>query len=87
MKLSAHISKGADGWVKLYKNGLLVWEYAGPTNYRNTVFDKFTIRFGLYRDRNIDGVRHDDAEARFRNFAFSTDEALVDRIVFSPPPG
>lgn len=87
LKLSTHVSKGEDGWVKIYKNGSLVWDYSGPTNYRNTVFDKFTIRFGLYRDRNINGPRHDDAEAHFRNFAFSTDEALVDHVLAQPATG
>lgn len=81
LKLSIYVSKNEDGWIKLFKNGQLVWDYSGPTNYRNTVFDKFTIRFGLYRDSGPEGSPHEDAVAHFRDFAFSTNEALVDEIL------
>ncbi len=81
LKLSIYVSKGDGGWIRISKNGTLVWEYNGPTNYWNTTFEKFTIRFGLYRDSGPEGSPHADAVAHFRDFAFSTDEAFVDEIL------
>jgi hypothetical protein len=81
LKLSIYVTREDDGWIVIGKNGRTVWNYSGPTNYRNTVFDKFTIRFGLYRDSGPGGAPHEEAVAHFRDFAFSTDEAFVDEIL------
>ena len=79
-KIGIHNTKNDDGFVKVYKDGELMFDYNGVTyDWRGRYYQSH-IRIGIYRDR-VFGVSYPDQTIHFDDFIVVSDEKTLDQIL------
>ena len=79
-KIGIHNTKNDDGFVKVYKDGDLMFDYNGVTyDWRGRYYQSH-IRIGIYRDR-VFGVSYPDQTIHFDDFIVVSDEKTLDQIL------
>ena len=79
-KIGIHNTKNDDGFVKVYKDGELMFDYNGVTyDWRGRYYQSH-IRIGIYRDR-VFGVSYPDQTIHFDDFIVVSDEKTLDSYI------
>ena len=79
-KIGIHNTKNDDGFVKVYKDGELIFDYNGVTYDWRGQYYRSHIRIGIYRDRVV-GVSYPDQTIHFDDFIVVSDEKTLDQIL------
>ena len=79
-KIGIHNTKNDDGFVKVYKDGDLMFDYNGVTYDWRGKYNRSHIRIGLYRDRVV-GVSYPDQTIHFDDFIVVSDEKTLDSYI------
>ena len=78
-KIGIHNTKNDDGFVKVYKDGDLMFDYNGVTyDWRGRYYQSH-IRIGIYRDRVV-GIKYPDQTIHFDDFIVVSDEISLDHL-------
>ena len=79
-KIGIHNTKNDDGFVKVYKDGELMFDYNGVTyDWRGRYYQSH-IRIGIYRDRVV-GIKYPDQTIHFDDFIVVSDEKTLDQLI------
>ena len=79
-KIGIHNTKNDDGFVKVYKDGDLMFDYNGVTyDWRGRYYQSH-IRIGIYRDRVV-GIKYPDQTIHFDDFIVVSDEKTLDQLI------
>ncbi len=79
-KIGIHNTKNDDGFVKVYKDGYLMFDYNGVTyDWRGRYYQSH-IRIGIYRDRVV-GIKYPDQTIHFDDFIVVSDEKTLDQLI------
>ena len=79
-KIGIHNTKNDDGFVKVYKDGELMFDYNGVTyDWRGRYYQSH-IRIGIYRDRVV-GIKYPDQTIHFDDFIVVSDEKTLDQLM------
>ena len=79
-KIGIHNTKNDDGFVRVYKDGELMFDYNGVTYDWRGQYYRSHIRIGIYRDR-VFGVSYPDQTIHFDDFIVVSDEKTLDQIL------
>ncbi len=79
-KIGIHNTKNDDGFVRVYKDGELMFDYNGVTYDWGGRYYQSHIRIGIYRDR-VFGVSYPDQTIHFDDFIVVSDEKTLDQIL------
>ena len=81
-KIGIYNTKGKDGFVKVYKDNELMFDYKGVTFDWSAPYDKSCIRVGAYRDSGKQfGIEYPDQTIHFDDFIVVSDEKTLDQIL------
>jgi len=81
-KIGIHNSKKEDGFVKVYKDDLLIFDYNGVTFDWKGKYTGSYVRIGLYRDSGKrTGKKYPDQVIHFDNFTVVSDKKTLDKYL------
>jgi hypothetical protein len=81
-KIGIYNTRGTDGFVKVYKDGELMYDYEGVTYDWRGTYDKSCVRIGAYRDSGKQfGIEYPDQTIHFDDFIVVSDEETLDRYI------
>ena len=81
-KIGIYNTKGTDGFVKVYKDNELMFDYEGVTYDWRGTYDKSCVRIGAYRDSGKPfGIEYPDQTIHFDDFIVVSDEETLDRYI------
>ena len=81
-KIGIYNVKGKDGFVKVYKDGELMFDYNGVTYDWRGYYTGSHIRFGIYRDSGKQfGIEYPDQTIHFDDLIVVSDEKTLDQIL------
>ena len=79
-KIGIYNTKNDDGFVKVYKDNQLMFDYKGITyDWRGRYYQSH-IRIGIYRDR-VFGIKYPDQTIHFDDFIVVSDEKTLDQLI------
>jgi hypothetical protein len=79
-KIGIYNTRDNDGFVRVYKDGELMFDYNGVTYDWRGQYYRSHIRIGIYRDR-VFGVSYPDQTIHFDDFIVVSDEKTLDQIL------
>ena len=81
-KIGIYNTRGTDGFVKVYKDGELMFDYEGVTYDWRGTYDESCVRIGAYRDSGKPfGIEYPDQTIHFDDFIVVADEKTLDQIL------
>ena len=81
-KIGIYNTKGKDGFVKVYKDNELMFDYKGVTFDWSAPYAESCIRVGAYRDSGKQfGIEYPDQTIHFDDFIVVADEKTLDQIL------
>ena len=81
-KIGVHNSKSKNGFVKVYKDDQLIFNYEGITYQWNGKYTGSYIRIGLYRDSGKrTGIKYPDQSIHFDDFTVVSDKKTLDGLI------
>ena len=81
-KIGIYNTRGTDGFVKVYKDGELMFDYEGVTFDWSGPYDETCIRIGAYRDSGKQfGIEYPDQIIHFDDLIVVSDEKTLDQIL------
>lgn len=81
-KIGIHNSNKEDGFVKVYQNDNLIFDYKGVTYDWDGKYLGSHVRLGLYRDSGARvGIKHPNQSIEFDNFTVVSDKQTLDQFV------
>ena len=72
--------KDDDGFVQVYKDNELIFDYEGITYDWRGRYTGSYIRIGIYRDRKF-GIEYPDQSIHFDDFIVVSDEKTLDKLI------
>jgi hypothetical protein len=79
-KIGIYNTRDNDGFVRVYKDGELIFDYNGVTYDWRGKYYRSHIRLGVYRDRVV-GVSYPDQTIHFDDFIVVSDEKTLDSYI------
>ena len=79
-KIGIYNTKNDDGFVKVYKDNQLMFDYKGITYDWRGRYTGSYIRIGIYRDRKF-GIEYPDQSIDFDDFIVVSDEKTLDQLI------
>ena len=79
-KIGIYNTRDNDGFVRVYKDGELIFDYNGVTYDWGGRYYQTHVRIGIYRDR-VFGVSYPDQTIHFDDFIVVSDEKTLDQIL------
>mgnify|MGYP001338557972 FL=1 len=80
-KIGIKNSKKKDGFVKIYKDDQLMWDYSGVTFDWKGQYKHSDIRIGIYRDSDPNGSGYPDQSIHFDDFTVVSDKKTLDKYL------
>ena len=81
-KIGIYNTRGKDGFVKVYKDNELMFDYKGITYDWSGPYDETCIRVGAYRDSGKQfGIEYPDQIIHFDDFIVVSDENTLDQLI------
>ena len=81
-KIGIYNTRGKDGFVKVYKDNELMFDYKGITYDWSGPYDETCIRVGAYRDSGKQfGIEYSDQTIHFDDFIVVSDENTLDQLI------
>ena len=81
-KIGIYNTRGKDGFVKVYKDNKLMFDYKGITYDWSGPYDETCIRVGAYRDSGKQfGIEYSDQTIHFDDFIVVSDENTLDQLI------
>ena len=81
-KIGIYNTRGKDGFVKVYKDNELMFDYKGITYGWSGPYDGTCIRIGVYRDSGKQfGIEYPDQTIHFDDFIVVSDEKTLDKLI------
>ena len=80
-KIGIYNTKDDDGFVQVYKDNELIFDYEGVTyDWSGGRYTGSYIRIGIYRDRKF-GIEYPDQSIDFDDFIVVSDEKTLDQLI------
>ena len=79
-KIGIYNTKDDDGFVQVYKDNELIFDYEGITYDWRGRYTGSYIRIGIYRDRKF-GIEYPDQSIHFDDFIVVSDEKTLDKLI------
>ena len=79
-KIGIYNTRDNDGFVRVYKDGELMFDYNGVTYDWRGQYYQTHVRLGVYRDRVV-GIKYPDQTIHFDDFIVVSDEKTLDQIL------
>ena len=80
-KIGIKNSKKKDGFVKIYKDDQLMWDYSGVTFDWKGQYTGSIVRIGIYRDSDPSGKGYPDQSIHYDDFTVVSDKKTLDKYL------
>ena len=80
-KIGVYVTTARDGFVEIYQDGELIYDYTGLTFGFVEGFENHAPKIGVYRDSDPTGQGYPDQTVHYDDFAVVSDKKTLDKLI------